>query len=75
MDKATIVKTDIQFVISQNFGKAVSESFKDAYGDSTLPIFLDNAQNVLEELIGKKKATETIQTILTHHNIKGGSRE
>ena len=63
------IKIAITMLISQHYGEKVGSFFSDTYAQEIFPIFLHNSFLLLQDLVGKEKAREQLDLLLSRYNI------
>lgn len=75
MDNSTQVKQDILQVVFQTYGEKVGTSFQNNKGKDILPVFVQDSYFILKQNMGKYKASEQLDLILSKYGISVSSYE
>lgn len=75
MDSSAQVKHDILQVLYQTYGEKVGTLFQSNKGNDVLPIFVQNSYFILKQNMGKYKASEQLDQILSKYGISVSSYE
>ena len=75
MDKVENVKREIMNILSQTYGDSVGDLFQANRGNEVLPIFVENSYEILKQNMGKYKAAEELDNILSKYGISVSSYE
>jgi hypothetical protein len=75
MDKTVLVKHDIMIILFQTYGEKVGNLFQDNKGNDVLPIFVQNSYFILKQNMGKYKAAEQLDIVLSKYGISVSSYE
>lgn len=75
MDKSEAAKQDIIVVISETYGVKVGSFFESSHANEVLPVFVHNSFTILEQNMGKWKANEELDAILSKHGVSVSSYE
>lgn len=68
MDTSEAVRSGIVALLSHYFGERFGCTYDDGYGEETLPIYIHNAYLLLIDHIGRPKAKQEIDIILTKNS-------
>lgn len=75
MDNSDQVKHDILQVVYQTYGEKVGMTFQSNKGKDVLPIFVQDSYFILKQNMGKYKASEQLDLILSKYGISVSSYE
>ena len=75
MEKTALVKHDIMIILFQTYGEKVGNLFQSNRGNEVLPIFVQNSYFILKQNMGKFKAAEELDIILSKYGISVSSYE
>ena len=75
MDSVTLVKDEITILVYQTYGGSVGMMFKQSHETEVMPIFVQNSYIVLKQNMGKYKASEQLDKILSKYGISVSSYE
>lgn len=75
MDKTELVKHDIMIILYQTYGEKVGSFFQSTRGNDVLPIFVQNSYVILKQNLGKFKAAEQLDIVLSKYGVSVSSYE
>jgi hypothetical protein len=75
MDKIELVKRDIMNILFQTYGDKVGDVFFKNRGNEILPIFVQDSYGMLKQNMGKYKAAEQLDTVLSKYGVSVSSYE
>jgi hypothetical protein len=75
MDKSEQVKHDILGILFQTYGEKVGTLFQSNKGNDVLPIFVQNSYYILKQNMGKYKAAEQLDLVLSKYGVSVSSYE
>ena len=75
MDKVKLVKTEIMGILYLTYGEKVGNLFQSKSGNEVLPIFVQNSYLILKQNMGKYKASEQLDNVLSKYGISVSSYE
>jgi hypothetical protein len=75
MDKIELVKRDIMNILFQTYGDTVGNAFFNNRGKEILPIFVQDSYGMLKQNMGKYKAAEQLDTVLSKYGVSVSSYE
>ena len=75
MDKNVQMKHEIMNLLFQTYGEKVSNLFQSNQGNEVLPIFIQNSYVILKQNMGKYKAAEQLDTVLSKYGFSVSSYE
>jgi hypothetical protein len=75
MDKTAQVKQDIMALLYQTYGDKVGSLFQTMRGNEVLPIFVQNSYIILKQNLGKYKAAEQLDFVLSKYGVSVASYE
>lgn len=68
MDTGADIRKDTNSLLAHYFGDQMGSAFESGYAEETLPIYVHNAYLLLIDHIGKPKAKQEIDQILTKNS-------
>lgn len=75
MDKIEPVKRDIMNILFQTYGDKVGNVFFTNRGNEILPIFVQDSYGMLKQNMGKYKAAEQLDNVLSKYGVSVSSYE
>jgi len=75
MEKTELVKHDIMIILYQTYGDKVGDLFQSTRANEVLPIFVQNSYTILKQNMGKFKAAEQLDIILSKYGVSVSSYE
>lgn len=75
MDNSSQVKHDILAILIQTYGEKVGTLFQSNKGNDVLPIYVQNSYYILKQNLGKYKAAEQLDSVLSKYGISVSSYE